>query len=188
MYTPKTFAIPQLNGISQKNIDEHMKLYHGYVANTNKILETVAQGNLDPYAEAEMHRRLAFEFNGMKNHEYYFAQLEEGASPLSHHSPLMQKIIEQWGSYESWFEEFKQLAKTRGIGWAILGYDHDEDRLLNYWVDEQHLGHLNSIQFIVGIDMWEHAFVADYQPSGKAQYIDDYMSQINWSIIEKRLI
>ena len=52
------------------------------------------------------------------------------------------------------------------------------------WVDEQHLGHLNSAQFIFGIDMWEHSYVADYQPSGKKQYIEDYFVNVNWSVVE----
>ena len=80
---------------------------------------------------------------------------------------------------------FKELAKTRGVGWAIMGYDKDAKKLVNYWVDEQHLGHLNSVQYIVGIDMWEHAFVFDYQPSGKAEYIDDYFANLNWQKPEK---
>lgn len=186
MYEIKTFIIPSLQGISQINIEEHLNLYKGYVTNTNKILETIEKDNLDPYAEAEVHRRLSFEFNGMKNHEYYFAQLEGGAQTLESGSPLAQKITEQWGSVATWIAAFKKLAKTRGVGWAILGYDSESDRLINYWVDEQHLGHLNSIKFIFGIDMWEHAFVADYQPSGKGQYIDDYIAQINWSVVSER--
>lgn len=186
MYEIKTFIIPSLQGISQINIEEHLNLYKGYVTNTNKILEMIEKDNLDPYAEAEVHRRLSFEFNGMKNHEYYFGQLEGGPQTLDTESPLAQKIAEQWGSVSNWIVVFKKLAKTRGVGWAILGYDIESDRLINYWVDEQHLGHLNSIKFIFGIDMWEHAFVADYQPSGKAQYIDDYIAQVNWNVVSGR--
>jgi superoxide dismutase len=33
--------------------------------------------------------------------------------------------------------------------------------------------------------MWEHSFVADYQPSGKGQYIEDFFANINWTTIEK---
>ena len=186
MYNVQTFNIPELKGISQTNIKEHLGLYAGYVTNTNKILEALEAETIDAYGLAEMQRRLSFEFNGMKNHEYYFSQLEDEACALDLESPLAKKIIEQWGSIEEWKEDFTTLAKTRGVGWAILGYDIDCERLLNYWVDEQHLGHLNSIRYIFGMDMWEHAFVADYQPSGKGQYIDDYIAQVNWNVVSGR--
>lgn len=181
MYEAKTFSIPELTGISTKNIDEHLGLYNGYVKNTNAILAALQSGDDSDYARAEMQRRFGFEYNGMKNHEYYFASLEGGAEALDSNSKLAQKISSQWGSVEAWLDGFKKLAKTRGVGWAILYYDRDADCLLNTWVDEQHLGHLGSAQYIVGIDMWEHAFVADYQPSGKGQYIDDYFANLNWS-------
>lgn len=188
MYGVQTFTIPELQGISKTNIEEHLNLYKGYVNNTNKILEALEDADLDPYAKAEMQRRLSFEFNGMKNHEYYFQQLESGAQAHDAESPLGAKIAEQWGSFDNWMENFKQLAKTRGVGWAILGYDREIDQLVNYWVDEQHLGHLNSVQFIFGIDMWEHAFVADYQPSGKGTYIDDYVANVHWATVENRYL
>jgi Fe-Mn family superoxide dismutase len=180
MYETKTFSIPELTGISAKNIEEHLGLYAGYVKNTNAILESLKRADDSDYARAEMQRRFSFEYNGMKNHEYYFGALEGGAKELSTDVALHQKITEQWGSFNVWLDTFKKLSKTRGVGWAILYYDRDADLLLNVWIDEQHLGHLNSAQYIVGIDMWEHAFVADYQPSGKGQYIEDYLSNLNW--------
>ena len=73
---------------------------------------------------------------------------------------------------------------TRGIGWAVLYYDRETKRLLTQWVDEQHLGHLNSCSPILMLDMWEHSFVADYQPSGKKNYVEDFFENLNWSVIE----
>jgi Fe-Mn family superoxide dismutase len=183
MYQEKTFKIPELQGISQENIEEHLKLYSGYVKNTNMILAAIANGDYDGYALSELQRRFSFEFNGMRNHEFYFGSLEGEPSELSPDSKLYQAITKEWGSFETWIEHIKVIAKTRGVGWAILGYDKEADQLVNYWVDEQHLGHLNSVQYVAGIDMWEHAFVADYQPSGKGQYIDDYFANINWNTV-----
>lgn len=186
MYTEKNFKIPELKGISQQTVEEHLKLYSGYVKNTNKILEALEnKDDHDDYALAEMQRRLSFEWNGMRNHEYYFASFEGGPKPLSETSELSQAIAQEWGSFENWLERFKTLAKTRGVGWAILYYDKNNDKLVSGWVDEQHIGHLNGAQYVVGIDMWEHSFVADYQPSGKGQYIDDYFENINWESAEE---
>ena len=43
MYTAKKFNSPALKGISAKNIEEHVKLYEGYVKHTNLILGKVSE-------------------------------------------------------------------------------------------------------------------------------------------------
>jgi Fe-Mn family superoxide dismutase len=185
-YQAKKFSIPELTGISQTNIEEHIKLYEGYVANTNKILEAIKnKDEFDSYALSEMRRRFAFEFDGMRNHEIYFASLEHGATEIHEESEFKKAITKEWGSFEAWLEDIKGLAKTRGVGWAMLYFDTQEKKLLNTWVDEQHLGHLTGCTPILALDVWEHAFVADYQPSGKGQYIDDFFVNINWDAIAK---
>jgi Fe-Mn family superoxide dismutase len=188
MFTPKTFTIPDLKGISSKNIEEHLKLYAGYVKHTNLILEKVAELSKDDanaYIISELQRRFGFEFDGMRNHEYYFASLEGGAKEFNLNSALSHAITERWGSYDAWLAHFKALAMTRGIGWAILYYDTVSKQLLTTWVSEQHLGHLTGLSPILALDMWEHSYVADYQPSGKKQYIEDFFTNLNWGVIEK---
>lgn len=186
-YTPKIFSIPELKGISAKTIEEHLKLYEGYVKHTNLILENIEALQNDEnsaYLLSETQRRLGFEFDGMRNHEYYFHSLEGGAQMLSD-GTFKKKLEKDFGSFESWLVRFKAIAKTRGIGWAMLYYDKKNDLLLNAWIDEQHLGHLTGLSPILALDMWEHSFVADYQPSGKGQYIDDFFENLNWSNIEE---
>lgn len=191
-FTPKTFNIPALKGISAKNIEEHMKLYQGYVKNANSILEKIPEysqyGEKDPfvpYFTGELWRRFSFEYNGMRNHEVYFASLEGGAKPLGS-GALKEKIEKTWGPFGEWLARFKGFAAaTRGIGWAVLWYDPKSDRLLTSWIDEQHYGELNGCTMILGLDMWEHSYVADYQPSGKKNYIEDFFANLNWSMIEK---
>lgn len=184
-YTARTFSIPQLQGISETTIAEHIKLYEGYVSNTNKILDALANKSAhDAYALSEMQRRFAFEFDGMKNHELYFASLEGGPQEINETSALYTAITETWESFDTWLEHFKSLAKTRGVGWAILYFDTEQKQLLNTWVDEQHLGHLTGCTPILALDMWEHSFVADYQPSGKGTYIEDFFANLNWSVPE----
>jgi len=189
-YTQKTFNIPELKGISKKNIEEHLKLYAGYVKNTNLILSMIEQyGKTDAedgkYSVMEITRRFSFEYNGMKNHEYYFDSLSGGSTPLTTSGALAKQIEEDFGSYESWLASFKNLATTRGVGWAVLAWDYDEKRLLHIWIDEQHLGQLNGVCWILGLDMWEHAFVYDYPTSEKKKYVDAFFENLNWEEIEK---
>lgn len=188
-FEEKSFVIPKLIGISEKNIEEHLKLYAGYVKNANAILEKIEEYKKDSethtYALGELQRRFAFEFDGMRNHEYYFKSLENGPSPLIEESLLYKKIEEEYGSFDSFLNTFKAIALTRGVGWAILYFDKHTNRLLTQWVDEQHLGHLTGLDFILGIDMWEHAFVFDYQPSGKKNYVEDFFKNLNWGFINE---
>lgn len=196
-FTEQKFNIPAIEGISQKTIDEHLKLYSGYVKNTNLILDTIAEISkyADPatptglgtiYATNEMQRRFAFEFNGMRNHEYYFEQLEGGPDMGNAESALSKQMAKDFGSSTIWFEKFKALCLTRGIGWAILYYDKKSDKLLNAWVDEQHLGQLNGLDFIYGIDMWEHSYMLDYTPGDKKKYVESYLMATNQAVVEKR--
>jgi Fe-Mn family superoxide dismutase len=187
-FTQKTFNIPELKGISAKNIEEHLKLYAGYVKNLNLIFEKLEEYMTDPeknaYVIGELHRRIGFEFNGMRNHEYYFKSLEGGAKPLPNNSLLKKELEKTAGSIEEALAGFKTLAMTRGIGWAILYWDKESKQTIPAWIDEQHLGQLNDCETILALDMWEHSYVSDYQPSGKKQYIEDFFKNLNWEVIE----
>lgn len=187
-FEEKIFAIPELKGISKKTIEEHLKLYSGYVKNANTVRDKVEEMKMDPekhaYALGEVVRRFGFEYNGMRNHEVYFSSFEGGSKALAAGSPLMEQINADFGSFENWLKEFKNIGLIRGVGWAMLYYDRNDKRLLNAWIDEQHLGQLQDCSLILGLDMWEHSFVADYQPSGKKAYIEDFFANINWETIE----
>ena len=187
-FEEKKFNISELKGISAKTIEEHLKLYSGYVKHLNLVHEIVENQNNPEYARRETYRRQAFEFDGMRNHEYYFESLEGGSKPLDENSALYKKIVDWTGTLEKFLEIFKNLATTRGIGWAMLGYDKRTDKLIQYWVDEQHFGHLTGVAPIIALDMWEHSYVADYQPSGKKQYVEDFFSNLNWSKAEENFL
>lgn len=183
------FNIGVLQGISAKNIEEHFKLYAGYVTHSNLVLEKIEELSVD--AEKNMiilsglQKRFGFEYNGMRNHEIYFRSLSDGAKTLKDTSELKKAIAEEWGSFEKWLTLFKTIATTRGVGWAMLYYDRKEKKLLNAWVDEQHFGQLQDCTLVLALDMWEHSFVADYQPSGKKQYIEDFFTNLNWEVVEE---
>jgi len=189
-FTAKTFDIPALKGISRKTVEEHLKLYQGYVKNANLINEKLtgyaADAAANQFAMNELLRRMSFEYDGIRNHEVYFGSLEGGARDLPKGSTLMEKIESTWQSFDGWVAGMKNMAATmRGIGWAVLLYDPGSDSLHSAWIDEQHLGHFNGCVMLMGIDMWEHSYVADYQPSGKKNYVEDFFANLNWSVIEE---
>ncbi len=198
IYDVYKFNIPILKGISAKNVEEHLKLYAGYVKNANLVLGKIEElkkdsdpsmpkGQINAYLLGELTRRFSFEYNGMRNHEVYFRQFEGGAKALSASSPLKKAIEKEWGLFDGWLQSFKSFAMTRGIGWAMLWYDSRDDHMLMSWIDEQHLGQLNGCDTILALDMWEHSYITDYQPSGKKQYIEDFFTNLNWEAVEKRM-
>lgn len=189
-YEPRSFSIPELEGISTDTIENHLGLYAGYVKHVNLIRDKIEAFSQDPdnngFAIAEMQRRLGFEFGGMRNHEYYFAQFEGGATALPE-GPLPEKLAAQWGSVEAWEARFREIALTRGVGWAMLYHDPQTDQLVQTWVDEQHLGQLADLDIVLALDMWEHSYMRDYRSPEKGQYVDAFFKNLNWEVVASRL-
>lgn len=181
--------MPELSGISRKNIEEHLKLYAGYIANANLIFDKLYELKSEPeknaYLLAELQRRFGFEFDGMRNHEYYFESLSDGKKEVNKESELYKKISTDWGSFEVFLEHFKFVALTRGPGWAMLYYDKITEKLIITWVDEHHLGQLTGLAPILCLDMWEHAYYLDYIPSEKKKYVEAFFENLNWEKIEE---
>ena len=116
-----------LNGISDKTLEIHFKLYAGYVKNTNdlneKIIELTEAGKSGSLEYAELKRRFGFEYNGMRLHEYYFGNMKPGGSELKESSPLGKLMTETYSSIEVWKNDFFKVGAMRGVGWAILFQD-----------------------------------------------------------------
>jgi Fe-Mn family superoxide dismutase len=189
-YGAKVFTIPELQGISKDTIEGHLGLYQGYVKHVNLIQENITKLSVDTtthaYLMGELQRRLGFEFCGMKNHEYYFAQFEGGFKTLP--DGTFKSLIEaQWGRVDTWVESFKLIAKTRGVGWAMLYFDKQTNQLVQTWVDEQHIGQLVDVDIVLALDMWEHSYMRDYKASEKHSYIEAFFKNLNWEVVALRL-
>lgn len=184
-YEPKQFEIPELDGISKQTMEEHLKLYAGYVKHVNHIREELETVN-DDYARSEMQRRLGFEFGGMKNHEYYFTQFEGGAKELPE-GDCKTMIEAEWSEVAKFVEHMKALATTRGVGWAMCYIDRAEKKLVTAWIDEQHLGQLADVDILLAIDMWEHSYLMDYPPSEKKQHVEAFFRNLNWEVVAGRV-
>lgn len=189
-YTARTFTLPELEGLSKKQIDVHLALYQGYVKNVNLLMSTIAKYEEAPddgakYAINEMRRRLGFEFDGMRMHEYYFEQFEgeKGGSP---DSALAKAAEEKYGSGEKFLAHLKEVAGTRGIGWVISYYDPVGKTLHTAWVNDHELGQLSGLPIILAIDLWEHAYMVDYVPAEKMTYVDAFLKNVNWTVVEER--
>ncbi len=177
-----------MKGFSETLLRNHFTLYQGYVVNTNKVSDALSQMLKDGKAGApefaELKRRLGWEFNGMRLHELYFDNLGGGAMDKT--GALAKKIGKDFGSVEVWEKDFKATGVMRGIGWTVLYFDAVGDRLFNAWINEHDVAHLAGCKPILIMDVFEHAYMTDYQLK-RADYIESFFANINWKAAETRL-
>ncbi|HMK60074.1 MAG TPA: Fe-Mn family superoxide dismutase [Dissulfurispiraceae bacterium] len=189
-YNAKDYAgLLGMDGFSETLLKNHFTLYQGYVTNTNKVLDTLdamlKDGKSGNPEFAELKRRLGWEFNGMRLHEYYFENLG-GKSALDKGGKLAKKLVASFGNLDAWEKDFKAVGAMRGIGWAVLYQDTAADRLINFWINEHDTAHPAGCTPLLIMDVFEHAFMIDYGLK-RADYIEAFFKNINWAAIEGRL-
>jgi len=189
-YMTKEYAkLVGMAGFSETLLKNHFTLYQGYVTNTNKELELLEQLLKDGKAAtpeyAELKRRLGWEFNGMRLHEYYFENLG-GTASLDAEGRLGKKLAESFGSIDAWEKDFRATGAMRGIGWTVLYQDSADGRLINFWINEHDVGHPAGCMPILVLDVFEHAFMLDYGLK-RADYIEVFFKNIDWKVAECRL-
>jgi superoxide dismutase, Fe-Mn family len=190
-YKAKTFPSQGFEGLSEQQLEQHFKLYQGYVNNTNilndRLAEIIAANQAGTPEFNEIKRRLGFEYSGMRLHEYYFGNMKPNGGTLPKDTALFRKIEEDFGSYANWELDFKATGKMRGIGWAVLFQDRHSGRLQNFWVADHENGQPAGFEPILVMDVWEHAFTVDYKPTEKPTYIEAFFKNIDWAAAESRL-
>lgn len=188
---PKKFSqnLFSMKGISKRTVEEHLKLYQGYVNKYNEINEKLSQLTEDDYAKAnqvysqvrELKIELSFAWGGVVNHEIYFNHLGgKGGKPSG---KLMEQIEKDFGS----FENFKKDVKATGIsarGWVFTCWNYKEQRLVNYLSDSQNTYLVWGVTPLLALDTYEHAYFID-QGTNRGAYIDTFFENLDWEVIEK---
>ena len=194
-YDVRPFNLQGLNGISDRTLEMHIKLYEGYVKAANQLTTQIgamlSDGRIDQEempAYSELTRRLGFEYNGMVLHEYYFENLTKGgAKKPGQGSAFMQAAEDSFGTYDRWKLDFTSVGKMRGVGWAICYVNPHSGRLSNHWISLHENGNVAGFMPALVMDVWEHAYLLDYKPSKRTSYIEAFFSNIDWESVEKRL-
>ncbi len=178
----------ELTGISKKTMDEHYKLYQGYVNKANEIHDKLAVLDKDPakanptFSDIRVLKvELTRAVGGVKNHELYFNTLGgTGGAPTGKLADLIKR---DFGSVEDWQKDLKATG-IAARGWAWTAWDWDTMRLFNYIGDEQNTFPIWNANPIVALDVFEHAYYYDYQ-TGKGTYIDTFFKNLDWKSVEK---
>ncbi|HSE58875.1 MAG TPA: Fe-Mn family superoxide dismutase [Nitrospiraceae bacterium] len=194
-YQAKPFDLRGLKGMSDRTIELHLSLYHGYVREANRLSERIraflADGPVDQDDMplfSELTRRLGFEYNGMVLHEYYFGNLiRQGTGDPDRSSSFIRAAEASFGSYGVWKTDFVATASMRGVGWAICYYDPMTGRLSNHWISSHEVGTVAGFVPLLVLDLWEHAFLLDYAPSERQTYVETFFANVHWEAVDERL-
>ena len=178
--------------ISEKTLEfHHGKHHNAYVVNGNKLIEgtdlqneTIENIILKTAGDSTK----AGIFNNAAqvwNHTFYWNCIKpNGGGKPSGKAEKM--IIEAFGSYEKFAEEFKNAAATQfGSGWAWLVLKDNKLQIMKTANADTPMAH--GAKAVLTIDVWEHAYYIDYQ-NRRPDYISTFVEKlINWEFVNSNL-
>lgn len=189
-YQTKNFDLSAVQGMSQKQLEQHQKLYQGYVKKRNEIdqkLQTVNRENSAGITYSDLRcLKVAqtFALNGSLLHELYF----ENIAPGKRKKPgkiTMQLLERNFGSLESFKKDLLTIASC-ARGWVLTSYNILDGTVTNYLLD----AHNETVPVLVlpllVVDVYEHAYMIDFGID-RAQYLDILWKNINWDVVEQRV-
>ena len=196
MYKPKNFSdkIFSMRGISPKIIEEHLKLYQGYVTKCNEITNALLDLTDEDYKDSnasyskvrELKVALSFVKAGMYLHEIYFGHLGGDGIILNDNTLLLNQINKDFGSYGAWLTDFKATGKL-ARGWAHLVWEAKEQRLCNVLGDAHNSYAYWGATPILSMDVYEHAYFMDYGVN-RVGYIDAFFDNLDWPVVENNFL
>ncbi|MGH9443086.1 MAG: superoxide dismutase [Thermoanaerobaculia bacterium] len=186
--------VGKLEGLSEKQILQHLDLYKGYVKKLNEIRDRIAKIPYDKRQEltnfsygeySELKRREPVAYNGVYLHELYFENLGKTGGKSEASGDLRRAIEGSFGSASNWELDLFACGNTATNGWVILTYDPN-DRMLHHnqvWEhsDKVMIGQLP----VLALDAWEHAFMIDFG-TDKLSYMKTFLENLNWKTVNER--
>lgn len=178
-----------LDGISDEQLQAHFGLYQGYVKKLNEVEEKLktADRSATNYSfgeYSELKRREVVPFNGTYLHQMYFENLAKDGGDMS--DGLSNEIADAFGSIDAYFDDLKAAAASTP-GWVVTSKNKRDGLVHNYIIYEHHVGLPVDQEIILALDCWEHAFMIDYGTK-KAQYLDAFLRNVNWSVVNERFM
>ena len=192
---PRKFAAfeKDLDGISRQTMDEHYKLYEGYAKKANecrRILNEFDYGEIEGNQVYSPLRAVAVDYTfallGFKNHDLYFGHLGgDGGEPTGRFAELVEQ---EFNGVDKWKDAVRKGAKA-ARGWVMVGYDLNDGSLFNYIGDTQNLWAVYNMVPVLALDVYEHAYVADYgaTPDGRKQYVEAFLRNLDWDHVNRQL-
>lgn len=185
---PEIFDFNSVKGISKKQLDEHYKLYVGYVNNLNKIWNTpyIPKNYTDSNPTYSKMRSLklgeTYALNGVKLHDLYFENMTGGSN--TPHGPVLNAITNQFSSYNNFLSYLTNVGLSMR-GWAIVSIDLLDNKFHIIGSDLHDTGAVWLSCPILVLDVYEHAYFMDFGTDRKS-YISKFIQNINWTVLNER--
>jgi Fe-Mn family superoxide dismutase len=183
-------------GLAAATLATHLELYRGYLAQTNELVGALADPALRREAGAvtrpreAVSRRMSFELNGVKLHEWYYEQLTgQPRQRVPDTSSVAAEAMDVgFGGFDGWRDDVEALATTRDIGWVVAAWDAAADQLVNLWADLHQLQLPAGHEIVFVLDLWEHAYWSDFGPKGPGEYSKFVLAHTDWQVVESRFV
>ncbi len=172
--------------ISGKVVEWHHGTHHqGYVNGWNqaeKRLEEQRETG-DFSSTGSILNSFTHNFCGNILHDIFWQNMSPngGGKP---EGELLERIEEDFGSYENWKNEFVEAAKAAS-GWALLVYIPYSDELHNVTVDRHDEGAVWGAHPVLALDVWEHSYYHDYGPE-RGDFIEGFFELVDWNDVQNR--
>jgi Fe-Mn family superoxide dismutase len=186
----KKYDFEEVNGMSLNQLNQHYKLYEGYVNKTNEIWTILNENKLyeNPNPTFSDTRSLmlgqSYSVDGVKLHELYFSNLIGGNNKP--YGDILNEIQKKYGSYEFFKDRFKDVGLSMR-GWVVLSIDPLDNNLHIYGLDAHDVGTVLMAYPLLVMDVYEHAYMIDFGIDRK-KYIDVFMKNINWDVVNERFM
>jgi Fe-Mn family superoxide dismutase len=187
---PLPFAKDALasRGMSEETLDYHYGKHHqAYVTNLNGLVEGTenAEKSLEDIITSAEPGGLFNNAAQVWNHTFFWNCL----SPTGGGAPsgdLAEQLSSSFGSVDDFRAEFTEAAKTQfGSGWAWLAHDGSKLQVMKTANADLPMAH--SVQAIMTLDVWEHAYYIDFR-NARPGFIDNFFDQlVNWDFVEQNI-
>ncbi len=136
--------------------------------------------NLDQVPE-EIRQKVTNFVGGHVNHDFFWHCMKKDVAA---EGPVVDKIVEQWGSLDKFKEEFTNAASTLfGSGWTWLVKD-TEGNLAIVNTQNQDSPISDGMTPLLTLDVWEHAYYIQYRQD-RPGFINEWWSIVNWEFVNK---
>lgn len=166
----------------------HTRHHLAYVTGANAAMDKLEKARAGEGMEIDFKatmRDLSFHLNGHKLHSIFWSNMRKSKKDNAPSGALLDKINEQFGSFEAFKTEFAGAAKTvEGSGWAALIIVDGDLHIIQ--IQNQNLMMVADATVLLLLDVWEHAYYLDYK-NDRGKYVDSFWSIVNWDDVASRL-
>jgi Fe-Mn family superoxide dismutase len=177
--------------ISEKTLEFHHGKHHA--AYVNKLNELIQGTEFEGLSLEDIIQRTRGQsahkaiFNNAAqawNHTFFWHSLAQNGGGMPKDGPLKDKLMEAFGSLETFHAAFKAAAVGQfGSGWAWLTLGSDGKLAIVSSANAD----IPETPVLLTCDVWEHAYYLDYQ-NRRPDYVTTFLDHlVNWSFVEDNL-